>query len=330
MKTLFSTINGIVTWLTVATAFAIEPAAFTYTYRTIDEPGLRGINKNGEVLVGPGSPALLDKKLNLTQFRCPVLPDNDNTGAIRLNNRGDVVGWCSIYSRDLNPRIPGLVTFIRDKKGNFTYLSFPDINFRGDVREIVGYGISDDGQVVGYYCVKFAIFRGCKGHGFHWKDGKYTTIDAPVSTDPNDPDGVETYLLGVNRHGQILVEHTESFQNDFSRQKRHVFLYDNGIFTSLDYPSSLSTEGIDLNNDTQVLLFVKLESSSGYFLWDEGKFFPIQLSLPNALSYTIHGMNDDGQLVGSYAMQVGTDPYWGSPILKSYGFIATPARIRKS
>jgi hypothetical protein len=69
MKTLFSTINGIVTWLTVATAFAIEPAAFTYTYRTIDEPGLRGINKNGEVLVGPGSPALLDKKLNLTQFR---------------------------------------------------------------------------------------------------------------------------------------------------------------------------------------------------------------------------------------------------------------------
>ena len=226
------------------------------------------------------------------------------------------------------PRFPALVTFVRDKRDNFTYLNFPD--FRGNVRETVGYGISDDGQVVGYYCVKFAMFRGCKGHGFHWKDGKYTTIDAPVSTDPNDPDGVETYLLGVNTRGQILVEHTESFQNDFSRQKRHTFLYDNGIFTSLDYPGSLSTEGIGLNNDTQVLLLVNLGSDSGYFLWDEGKFFPIQLSLPNALSYTIRGMNDNGQLAGSYAMQVGTDPYWGSPILKSYGFIATPARIRKS
>jgi hypothetical protein len=88
-------------------------------------------------------------------------------------------------------------------------------------------------------------------------------------------------------------------------------LYDNGIFTSLDYPGSLSTKGIDLNNDTQVLLLVNLGSDSGYFLWDEGKFFPIQLSLPNALSYTIRGMNDNGQLVGSYAMEVGTDPILG-------------------
>ena len=305
----------------------MEPAAYTYTYRTLDHTGLQAINKSGELLVGPGSPTLLDEKLNPTQLRCPVLPSQDNTGAIRLNNRGDVVGWCSIYSRDLGQRLPAFVTFVRDKRDNFTYLNFPD--FRGNVHETVGYGISDDGQVVGYYCVRLLIFRGCKGHGFHWKDGTYTTIDAPVPTDPNEPDGVETYLLGVNTRGQILVEHTESFQNDFSRQKRHTFLYDNGIFTSLDYPGSLSTEGIGLNNDTQVLLFVKLGSDSGYFLWDEGKFFPIRLSVPNALSYTIRGMSDDGRLVGSYAMQVGTDPYWGTPILKSYGFIATPAPHRK-
>ena len=276
---------------------------------------------------GTRPPTLLDEKLNPTQLRCPVLPGQDNTGAIRLNNRGDVVGWCSIYSRDLGQRLPALVTFVRDKRDNFTYLNFPD--FRGNVRETVGYGISDDGQVVGYYCVRLPIFRGCKGHGFHWKDGTYTTIDAPVPTDPNEPDGVETYLLGVNTRLQILVEHTESFQNDFSRQKRHTFLYDNGIFTSLDYPGSLSTEGIGLNNDTQVLLLVNLGSDSGYFLWDEGKFFPIRLSVPNALSYTIRGMSDDGRLVGSYAMQVGTDPYWGSPILKPYGFIAIPAPHRK-
>src|SRR5262249_5808933 len=98
---LFSTIIGIASWLTVATACAMEPAAYTYTYRTLDNTGLQAINKSGELLVGPGSPTLLDEKLNPTQLRCPVLPGQDNTGAIRLNNRGDVVGWCSIYSRDL-------------------------------------------------------------------------------------------------------------------------------------------------------------------------------------------------------------------------------------
>jgi hypothetical protein len=40
-------------------------------------------------------------------------------------------------------------------------------------------------------------------------------------------------------------------------------------------------------------------------------------------------MNNQGQFVGMYAIQVGIDPFYGSPIYEYHGYIATPAPQKK-
>ena len=43
----------------------------------------------------------------------------------------------------------------------------------------------------------------------------------------------------------------------------------------------------------------------------------------------VRGMNNKGQFVGTYAVQVGIDQFYGSPIYEHHGYIATPAPQRK-
>ena len=73
-----------------------------------------------------------------------------------------------------------------------TLLSFPGAD------STFAFGINDLGDVVGQY----GGFRFGDGldrfHGFLWRNGEYTTIDAPF------PDAMHTALLGINTAGQII------------------------------------------------------------------------------------------------------------------------------
>jgi uncharacterized membrane protein len=179
-------------------------------------------------------------------------------------------------------------------------------------------GISDDGQIVGsYYDTIRTAYR-----GFHrLSNGKFKPIDPPIPTTPND--GVVTILTGVNRRGQIIGYYYTGAHDPFG-QNQGAFLYDNGIYTSLNPPDTNYATPLDINNDGTVLV----SSLGRHYLWDDDRLFPITLNLPGTiLFYEIAGMNDNGQLVGDFAVRTGTfvDPLgMPRPILSHHGFIATP------
>jgi probable HAF family extracellular repeat protein len=62
----------------------------------------------------------------------------------------------------------------------------------------------------------------------------YTTLD-----DPNVADS--TRAFGINDHGQIVGSYISA------DHKLHGFLYSNGTYTTLDYPSATVTTAIGIN-----------------------------------------------------------------------------------
>ena len=93
----------------------------------------------------------------------------------------------------------------------------------------------------------------------------------------------------------------------------------------MDFPLSFEHVGgpaiflADMNNDGQI---VGQRSNggpdwNGLFLYDNGKFYDIEL--PPEFAYAdVRGMNNKGQFVGMYSVQVGIDPFYGAGVLDAY------------
>jgi uncharacterized membrane protein len=114
----------------------------------------------------------------------------------------------------------------------------------------------------------------------------FTPIDPPGS--PAGSAGDHTW--GINNAGQIVGSYNFGFVTAG-------FLYSGGSYTTLPQPQMAFAEGI--NNLGQIV------GSDGYsgFLLNGGSLTPIQV--PGVISTTPHGMNDNGQIVGSYPLGAG-------------------------
>src|SRR5438874_2321005 len=152
------------------------------------------------------------------------------------------------------------------------------------------FGINATGQIVGDYFDNLN-----KGHGFLYTAGTYVTLDVPGAT--------VTQAFGINSSGQIVGVFADS------NFKQHSFLFSNGSFTTIDNPNpavSLTiAQGIDSSGNivgeffdqTDEHAFVRL-ANGGFFRTDP----------PGATSALGLGINDTGQIVGTFA-KTGTHGY---------------------
>jgi hypothetical protein len=281
------------------------------------------LNDNGTVL---GNAVLPDAKgtmflvklpgfKTVSTFNCANLAYTETIG-FSINNRGDVVGYCSLGPLGTDP-IHG---FLRDEAGRIVFLDFPGAT------QTVPTGVSNNRLVVGLYYgppdfTRSGLYR---IHGFKWDSGVFATIDLPL------PD-TYTILHSVNARGQITGEFTR-FNPQTNATLRHGwFVYDKGQFFS-PFPDSLEWMGgpaITLSdiNDAGQIVGIKSNGGSawnGPFLYDHSNFFRIALP-PDFESPQVYGMNNRGEIVGVYQRKERWDPYYQVWLYSTHGFAAIPS-----
>jgi uncharacterized membrane protein len=308
-----------------------EPSS--YTFATVDVPlpdgqlgftSLQDINDEGQIAGGFTNSTLgpygfllnfNKKKVRSTKIRCPGR-DVVSTAPQSINSLGEIAGFASVVVETIKiPQPPHkiLITKIsgvfRDRTGKCTIIDFPEANLTEAA------GVNDAGQVVGdYRDANTGIF-----HGFLWDAGQFLTIDVPFSG------ARSTAPSGINNVGQIVGFYfdnnaTPSFPNGHV----HGFLYDNGIFTSFDFPDAVETLAFDINDSGQIVGVFSSDPTSSIarsFVLDDGAFTTFDVPFPGVLFTQVRGINNQGQIVGRYVENNPDDPV--NPFL-SQGFVASP------
>lgn len=207
------------------------------------------------------------------------------TRVFGLNGHGELVGT--------DNTMPGRHAFLVDR-GRYvsldssgilgTHISFArDVNDAGD---IVGGYLGDDGDE----------------HGFILRHGVLTTLDVPFTG------SVGTQLDGINNSGIITgVWVDEAFT-------AHGFVFEKGNFAHLDYPGALDTFPYGINSRGDIVGNWDTDQSTvGHgFVFSRGQIFSIDVpdAVPDGTAAT--GINEQGQIVGSYIAEDGN----------SHGFLA--------
>ncbi len=204
-------------------------------------------------------------------------PGASFTDAAGINNRGEVVGSFSDGQ--------GFHGYVF-RRGDFTIL---DVPVQG--AQTLALGNNERGQVSGAYRSQ-GFF-----HGFIWDRGRFTT-------DINAPGDNETFLHVINNRGQA-VGHS---RRDLFALAR-AFLWNDGNFTFLNIPGVLvagrNRDSLGLNDRGQVVGTFQSQGINHGFLWDDGVV--TQIDVPGARSTNASGINNRGEIVGSYidAFDVG-------------------------
>jgi probable HAF family extracellular repeat protein len=210
------------------------------------------------------------------------VPGATLTVADGINTQGQIVG----KYEDTAGKTHGFLL----NNGHFSNIDFPDaISTQAN-------GINDHGGIVGAY--QDTAF---KFHGFLFSAGSYSPIDVPSATD--------TRAFGINASGQIVGGYG----------KRHGFVLAQGRFTTIDVPRGGFTAARGINNLTisplqpgQIVVEFEFISSPrtsfSFLLAKRGSrrahfspiFFPLDAEVTSAF-----GINDHGQIVGTYSGDTG-------------------------
>ena len=124
-----------------------------------------------------------------------------------------------------------------------------------------------------------------------WERGRFTTIDVPSAA--------ATSLIDINDRGQLLG----AYANDQSMGPGtfHGFVLDRGRFRTFDGPAGTLLLPGDLNNRGQIVgSTIDGDTARGFLLarGADGPFTPI--NVPGAPSTFAFGLNDRGQITGTY------------------------------
>jgi hypothetical protein len=167
---------------------------------------------------------------------------------------------------------------------NFTTIDVPDslgTSVNGNSTTTIVGGYSDQDEM---------------GHGFLLKKGVYTTIDVD-----NVPNVIATDLNGVNANGEMTGTYILSTGTwAFFRSK-------DGVITTLEPPGSIRSQGGFINAQGQAVgAYRSADQKRHGFIWKNGFFTTI--NVPNdypTWGSTLLGINDHGQVVGSYVDENG-------------------------
>jgi uncharacterized membrane protein len=333
LKTWFFAILVLAFQSAATVGFAASPEALSSLYDiiSIDLPtpdgefgftSLADINDKAEIAGGFTNSTLgpygfiLDKKIRPTEVRCSK--DVVSTAPQSINKHGEIAGFASVIIERISipeppfeRRITATRGFFLDKRGRCTILNFPG------ARLTEATGVNDNGIVVGDYVDAAGQF-----HGFVWDSGLFLTFDVPFA------DASLTAPAGINNVGQIVGfyfdnNRTESLPNGHA----HGFLYDNGVFTSFDFPHSTATIPFDINDEGRIVGIYGDENLVGHsFLFQDEQFATFEVPFAGVVFTDVSGLNNRGQIVGRYVVSNPGDSV--NPFL-SHGFIATPKRSLK-
>jgi uncharacterized membrane protein len=210
------------------------------------------------------------------------------TTATSINSHGQIVG---LYA-DAGNVFHGFLL----SNGQYTTVDDPNAG-TGTYQGTEVAGINNQGQIVGFY-----FDAGNVAHGFLLSHGQYTTLD-----DPNAGPGGTT-VFSINDGGQMVGQY---FGADGIN---HSFLLSHGQYTSIDDPSAVyGTYAYSINNHGQIAGSTYNISGIHGWLLSHGQY--IHFDDPDATnSYILpdtacYGLNDSGQMVGSYTSYMIEGPY---------------------
>src|SRR6516164_6524668 len=175
--------------------------------------------------------------------------------------------------------------------------------------ETVAQGVNNADQVVGYYIGSNGVF-----HGFFVDAafGLYAPIDDPLAGTTSSGNGEGTYAQGINNAHQIVGYYVDS------SHRYHGFLYANGSYFPLDFPSATATRALGINDAGQIVGAYDNASGHHGFLYANGVYTsiddPLAGPMPGQGTYAAAGINNTGHIVGYYVD--------GSS--KFHGFLETP------
>lgn len=249
----------------------------------------------------------------------------DHSGAMGMNDQGQIVGWSTIPGCTTGNGAPCKRAFLWEN-GVMTDLGF----LAGDEGSIAR-AINDNGLIVGnserdvlnasgtYHAVTFSVGNAPTplpdlGHGTSWaSDVNESGVIVGYATDPNSfqdrvltwQGGVLTNLgstephsynrgTGINDNGQVIGMAWNLFQPNDS------ILYDNQWFQIGGYGQFENSEGFDLNNNGMAVGTQAFPSGNWHAtIWQLGQPGATDLGvLPgDELSYLLD-VNDSGEAVG--------------------------------
>ena len=218
-------------------------------------------------------------------FTSLQFPGGDLTRTFGISNRKEIVG----SYRVVPPRHALLIA-----KGQFLPLAQSSVlgtNF-SEAR-----GNNDRGQVVGMY-----LDDQGNQHGFLLSRGVLTAIDFPGAA--------ATEASGINDSGTIVGWFFDA------AGAVHGFVLRAGVFTEIHFPGAADTQPIGINSrgdisgswDTNINT-----QGHGFIVTKAGQFINIDAPAAAPDSTSVTGINDLGQIVGSYTDASGV----------GHGFLAT-------
>jgi hypothetical protein len=247
------------------------------------------------------------------------VPGATNTGAVGINNLGQIVGIYILPNATLHGflDIGGTFTTIDDPNATFG-TGANDINSSGQIAGSYNFtdpnhpfegahgfllsgstftpidfpmqgvtsttpqGINDSGDVVGLYRMN------SPGNGFLYSGGVYTAVNVPSSL------GCCTHANGINNAGQIVGQY--KFPDD--NGTKHGFLKIGDTFTTIDFPGAVATTAQGINNFGDIVGGAQIGNANFGFLLRGGDFFTI--AFPGALQTQVGEISDQGNVVGVY------------------------------
>ena len=206
------------------------------------------------------------------------VPGASATTANGINDAGQIVGWFNDST--------GTHGFLYTG-GSFTPIAVPGATFSQAT------GINDAGQIVGPF------IDSTGGHGFLDVGGSFTQIDVPGA--------LFTQAYGINNAGQIVG----FFGTGGPAAGQHGFVDTAGIFTTFDAPGTSGdfvTRPSAINAMEQIvgtfINFLGSNTEEGSFLRQPNGSFTT-IDVPGAIGTSASGINDAGQIVGSFTDNAG-------------------------
>jgi uncharacterized membrane protein len=263
--------------------------ATAYTFTTLDGPYdgsydagypttvmLTGINDSGQI-VG------YDRYHGSFEYSNGIYTGLSGASANGINNSGQIVG------------ITGDGRGYLDNNGTLSYFDMPvGITDHNQPLYSTATGINDSGQVVGNIPWGTGLGMG-PANGFIYDNGNLTVLSNQGG------------FYGINNSDQIIG-------NAGWQGVAGAFEYSNGVYSNLPYFGGNYIHATGINNNGLIVgYYLSFNGTPAHgFIYNGSTYTTI--NDPNATYGTsVQGINDLGQLVGSYGDSTGT-----------HGFLATP------
>lgn len=270
--------------------FAVRAHSATYNYFDIYVPGsittsVSDINDAGQVV------GIHDSGSGHRGF---IFDGTNYTTDVSFNNSGTLTRFYGINNN-------GVIT------GEYMGADFTGLSYDGTTwtsLEVQGAArtdprdINDAGQIVGWN--RDTCYIG--GYGFlydgssSWTRLAYPGTNSPLCAGWGSGGGNDsTTAMGINNSGVVVGMYSLSGTN-------HGFIYDNGSWSTVDYPSASNSRILGINDAGDIIGSYK-DAGGNWHAYtgninDMGSFS--EFLVPGSTSTSLSGINNNGDLVGSY------------------------------